>query len=424
MDSRPQFSIGIEHTRYVFPEDPSLMQHGQAGVVDLRGTKKAQMLRGRVAQDIRDSTIKTREYGVKSHFYADLRKLTAKSAPELSWLMDTQLAEARRKLAGEVARDAQLMNRQLNSPQPQPTLPSMPARAKATPEESRALEAELAKSDQRDQRASASQQLRAALSRAQEQTARVPTVPGKQVVIPTSGQAGFPGSPLPPAPKVDTSAAERELAAQLAKANTKSRLVASNTQRNQAVESIPSAPNVNTAASERELKGQLARAKGQIPLESRIGIEMESAKRRGQSVVSQAQPAMNAIMTSLRAIPHRDVPATATAEPADDDLASQPILKEVRESGAPSGTNTVEITVLPNHHLTVRLTQPGNAAFDRAMLKAYQSLDGNPALEYPPGSRRSSIIFLIDNKHKETGVPSSVRSQTSVGDKETVRHHN
>jgi len=398
MESRAPFKLEIKHTQYLFPEDPSLLLHGQAGVVDLRGKRKNQMLRGRVAQDNRDSTIKTLQYGVKSHFHADLRKLTAKSAPELSWLMDTQLAEARRKLAGQVAREAQLMNRQLKSPQPQAELPSMPRRANASPDESRALQAELAKSSQRDQRASASQLFRAAVSQAQEHAERVPTVPSKQFVIPSSGRAVFPGSPIPPAPKIDTS------------------------------------------ASERELSGQLARAKGQLPLVSRMGVELESARRRSRSLVSQAQPAMNAIMTSLRPIAHRDVPTASTAKQAEDrdtesviqwdawharfaNLARQPILEEVSKAGSPSGTSTVEITVWPNHHLAVHLTQKSNAAFDQAIVKAYQSLDGNPALEYPAGSRRSSVTFLIDNKHNETGVPSSVKSQTSVGDKEIVRHH-
>jgi hypothetical protein len=148
-------------------------------------------------------------------------------------------------------------------------------------------------------------------------------------------------------------------------------------------------------------------------------------------------------LTHIRRLPSPTVPTESGSAPAVDedtdlkmtilwdawhaqfaDLARDPILKSVGKLNNPSGEDTVEITVTRNHHVFAHLSNPGkNKQFDDAILQSYQSLDGDPRLEYPPGSRRRSITFLIDNEHKEPGAPTAVKSQTTQGDKEVLHHH-
>ena len=94
------------------------------------------------------------------------------------------------------------------------------------------------------------------------------------------------------------------------------------------------------------------------------------------------------------------------------------LLKSLSKYGSPSGANTISIAVWPNHHLVARLVKSSNALFDRATLEAYQSLDGDNVLQYPEGSKRDEIKFLIDNKHRSPNAVSSVDTKSCTGDNE------
>ncbi|HEY9789272.1 MAG TPA: hypothetical protein V6D22_02655 [Candidatus Obscuribacterales bacterium] len=100
---------------------------------------------------------------------------------------------------------------------------------------------------------------------------------------------------------------------------------------------------------------------------------------------------------------------------------SEPLLGAfVERSGGPSGSNTVSITVLSDHHLSVSLVSGGNKIFDVAIMRAYRQLDGNRALAFPSGSHRTRVTFLADNKHDAAGAVSDVSTQTCVGDTEPL----
>jgi hypothetical protein len=99
-------------------------------------------------------------------------------------------------------------------------------------------------------------------------------------------------------------------------------------------------------------------------------------------------------------------------------VSERRLLKAVAKRGNPLGSNTISITVWPNHRIAVSLVQGDDPDFDAATLEAYTSLDGNPTLEYPAGSQRKEVNFFIDNKHNTPGAISGVHSQTWVGDQE------
>ena len=355
---------------------------------------KRNLLRGKATEANRNSIISTLEHGVKPRFYVDLRKISPKFAPEISRLMEAEVAEARRK----VAYDVNVMENELRSLPPRPDLPPTPARAGLGANALKALESELAQSKQQEQRRSqtAIQQYEVALSHAQGATGKMPASLQPQVVMPAAKPVGIAGLSVPSSSRSDTSAAEREMAAELERANL------------------------------------------HLPSKTQLNAELAMATKQARVAVVRAQPAMDTILTHLRKIPPAGIPVASSAEPKGEDdaystlkwdvwharfaeLARNPILKSVSKAGNPAGANTVEIGVSTDHRVTVRFVQTSNPAFDQAILQAYRSLDGNPALAYPAGSRRSSITFLIDNTHTGAGVPTGVKSQTSVGDKEIVR---
>lgn len=394
------FKLNIEHREYCrFLKDSTGMLQGHTGKVDLRAAAKKNMLTGRVTELQRQSTIVTREYGVRPRFYIDLQKLTATFAPDVAQAMEAQIAAARRKAAGEAALGEKQLAVALNSRRPQPGALSVPKQANVAPEVSKMLESEKSLAAQRAKQDSKAggRQLAEAQTQAQQPWAKMPAFPKIQVVIPAYTSARAPGLPAQQVPKGITSTAEQQM-------------------REQLVRSGLSVPKSQTAT------------------------ELELATKRARTIVSRAQPVMDTILTHLHKIPDAHIPSASNTRPAAEDsttsvvewdkwharfatLSRDPILKAISNAGNPSGSNTVEITVTANRKVTARITQPSNAAFDKAILQAYASLDGNPSLKYPAGSRRSTITFLIDNKHAGNGVPSGVNSQTSVGDREIVHRH-
>lgn len=412
------FELKIKYSQIVFPKEREPILTGETKVIDLHADDSRNMLRGQVSAEEPESTIHTREYGVKPRFSVDLRKMEAKYAPDIARLMYAEIAAARRRAAGIVAREEPLMKKELQARLPQ--LDSIPVhKASAS---SKPLEAGLDQSQKElqkekpllDQFNAAKQEAKQSanakmpqLSAQTGQTGQMPQLPTQTAEMPQFpklpiGKINFPDNknliPNFLAKKPDTTDAEKQLAGELRNAKTKA-----------------------------------------IPSASDLSAELARAKRQAQDAVKQAQPSMDTILTYLRKSPSTEIPAPGKAPaPTEEDsvsvikwdewharfagLARNPILNAVNKSNNPSGSNTVEITVRRNHSLSVRVTQAGNTAFDQAIVQAYQSLDGNTGLEFPAGSKRNAITFSIDNKHTG-GVPKSVKSQTSIGDQEVLRQN-
>lgn len=98
---------------------------------------------------------------------------------------------------------------------------------------------------------------------------------------------------------------------------------------------------------------------------------------------------------------------------------AEPLLvRAIEGCGGPGGSNTVSVTVRRDHHVSVKLVHGGNASFDAAIVRAYRGLDGNPALAFPAGSRRTEVTFAADNNHVAPGGVSGVSTDSCRGDVE------
>jgi hypothetical protein len=392
------FHIRVEQKQYIYLKAETAILHGGAKTVDLSARAKGSLLRGGATKNELRTTISTREHGLKPRFLVDLHELTAKSAPEISRLMESEIAAARQKMADNVTRQERLMDAKLQALSPKTDVPTVPLRTTASRSETTALESSVAQSKQNKQLDSrqASQQMIAALSHARESRETMPVIPMAPHIVPPTTKVASP------------------------------------------TRMIPTTTKTNTSDSERLMKAELAKSKEQVPSDSEVNAALTQARNKAQATVSQTQPALDTLLTSLRTIPTLRIPSASKDEPAGNGdtasviewdrwhahfakLARDPILKCLKKSGYPSGANTVEITVQADHKVSARLAKAANSGFDQAMLQAYKSLDRNPTLEFPTGSRRAAITFLIDNKHSGNGVPSEVKSQTSVGDKEILR---
>lgn len=398
----PYFQIGIERKRYIYLRDPNGILQARTGRFELSAQKSS--LRGRVSEQKHYSSIGTVEHGVRARFSVDLQELTASFAPSLSQLLAAQVETAKRKADDELPKSARIMDEQLQRQRPSPAMPPLPLRGNSSVLASNSLESALAESKSRAAQATQSE--------AQQIAHAQPQSKGNEVAMPSIG-------------KVTARMPNERVSSPLA---------------------MPTATKPDTASAEQLMNGQLGRKKGQMPSDSAISAALKRAKDDAQNSVEMAQPALDSILTSLRAVPSLRVPNPAEADKAvkadllskNDatmeiewdkwharfaQLAQLPILKEIGKNGNPKGSNTVEVTVKSNQKVIVRVLTPGPEAFDRAMLQAYRSLDGKTDLVFPAGSRRTEITFLIDNKHTGTGTPSRVTSKTSIGDKETVRFH-
>lgn len=469
------FKVNIEHTEIIYPQDDSKILHGESKVVDLSVDQNNNLMRGKVSAEIHESIIKTREYGVKPIFNVDLRKMTAKYAPDLSRLLEDELASGRKKLAAQIARDQPLMEEELRSRKPIPDFPSLPKHGTATVDDA-PLKAALADSQLRAKLGSedAIKKYQAELTDAEKAAEKakekkpqglgipipaidIPKMPNisiPKIGIPQIPKIGMPEIPkigMPEIPKMSIPQIDVQNIAKVVSAIRKDRPAQLQTK---AVPQLPDAPSSptgkpapksaqpDTTVPQKLMAEELVNAKLKLPPDASSNLkgELAHAKTQAQLAVRNAQPAMNAVLTNLHTVGDLKLPSGAEPELAVEGdassiikwdewhadfakLANKPILSEVNKAGNPQGTNTVEITVRSNHQLSVRLAKPGNEVFDQAILNAYRSLDGNPSLQYPAGSRRSAITFFIDNQHEEEGAPSSVKNKTSVGDQEILRFH-
>jgi hypothetical protein len=376
------FALEIKRTRILYAEEPGKMLHARAQVVKLQAEQTAHVLQGRV-EEAHDPTspLNTLEHGTR--FHLDLQKLVARVAPEIAWQLDTQIANARRKQAGEVAREEKNLDRQLHARRPTADIPAVPPSVDGSARDSE-LKAQLAQ------------------SQAAKRAAHLETGKLAMAISTGNGSASMPAI-LPS--RVDLPPL------------------------------LPGSGNVGSA--EDALNGALNAAKKQTPIDPLDG-QLAAAKKQSQRTVQLSQPVMDMVLTSVRPVSPTSFPPASDGGASGDSvdviewdkwhanfasLARQPILTALDKAHNPSGANTIEITVQRDHKLTAKIVKPSSPDFDQAMLQAYASLDANKRLSFPTGSQRMSVTFLIDNEHTGKGAPTGVNSKTSAGDKEFLLHH-
>jgi hypothetical protein len=99
-------------------------------------------------------------------------------------------------------------------------------------------------------------------------------------------------------------------------------------------------------------------------------------------------------------------------------LGDARLVSALSRCGNPAGANSVSVTVLQNHQVKVTLIKPSQADFDRATIKAYQSLSGNPELAFPKGSGLHEISFVVDNSHEASGEITGIKGRRITDFKE------
>jgi hypothetical protein len=191
-------------------------------------------------------------------------------------------------------------------------------------------------------------------------------------------------------------------------------------------------------ADSKELQAELARRRPQFAadLSTDIQWKIDQAKKASEAKIAQARPELEAVYTRLRQDPSLATRAQLGSTPVEARAAMERLiswdqwyagvartyeprlLKALRKFGSPSGANTVSISVWPDRHLQVSLASKSNRSFDAAVIEAYNSLDGDPCLNFPAGSLRQKVTFLIDNSHKSAKPVSEVTSETCKGDRE------
>jgi hypothetical protein len=395
----PYFELKIKYSRIVYPQDINTLLRAKARAAYLKSGVKANILHGHVKDSQVASTINTIQYNVRSHFHADLQGILAETAPDIALKMDAQIGAARHRLADDLLRMEPLMKQELAAARPQPVFLPLPPALKVATTRTNMLQSLLEKSKENMMAASASAkvQLDAALKNAQRFNTEIYKIP-----MPGAGvKIEF--------PKFENGYAQNK---------------------------SQSASHVNVSISQKQMEAELARANQQRPSSQDISTQLTLAKPQTHAAIAAAQPELETILTYVKSPqPNKattqqsvDAHLTYTETVLWDDwhkqfakLASAPILNAVSKLKDPSGSNTVEITVWDNHRLSAMLVKANNPEFDKAVLNAYRSLTGNPSLQFPTGSKRDSITFLISNKNTGAGTPVSIKSQTALGDKEIIR---
>ena len=446
---------------------PTLIGKQQAQVVpmDLVRTesgKTVPLLRAAVVEDQPLSFITTIEHSVTPQFHFGLLALMPKLAPDLARQMEAQLAQSKFKLAAQVAKQEKLMKQQLNATRaPVPMIPG--AVQKAQPDPLKPLKLPLA-DRKRQPRAPVSdvvhrpdpqltKQLDLQLAQAKKPV-RLPKSPLVAYAVPASHFAEQIESQLAQSQKQtrpQIEIANQQLQAQLLHAHQLiGKMPDPKPSASPSTTALLQGPGTHLKLSfpkpaedvAAQMHAQLVAAKLKLPPQTDVDAQLLQAKKHNEEVSAKLKPQMDALVTDLRVAPDRvntrttasGATVSTTAEIAGSnvilwdkwhlhfaELAHLPLLSAVQKCSNPTGANTVSITVSSNHHVDVSVARTKNQAFDQAVLQAYRSLDGNPDLQFPPGSKRTSINFMIDVSHSAATSPAEVRSRTSKGDKETLR---
>lgn len=197
--------------------------------------------------------------------------------------------------------------------------------------------------------------------------------------------------------------------------------------------------NVDGRLVSEQLKSALGnRMPAELPdLTAAINSQIAAARKATDAKIAAARPELEAVYTRLRQVPDLKTRGELLPRPqleakgemerlipwdrwyAGVASAYEPLLlSALHKYHDPAGSNTVSISVWPDRHLVVSLAKKSNPKFDAATLEAYRALDGDASLQYPPGSQRQKVTFLIDNTHKSSREIADVNSQTCRGDNE------
>lgn len=198
-------------------------------------------------------------------------------------------------------------------------------------------------------------------------------------------------------------------------------------------------PDAGLELARKQMEMELSRVKGKLVMpdfSTNLDWQITSARKNTDAQIASARPALEAVYMRMRQ-PQANLDVSGKmleSKSAYDKIISwdawyarvaqayEPILlKAIARRGNPAGSNTVSITVWPNHRLQAVIVEKSNRNFDSATIEAYQSLNGNKILEFPPGSKREKITFLVDNQHQTPHAVSDVNSQTYKGDNEVLR---
>ena len=239
-------------------------------------------------------------------------------------------------------------------------------------------------------------------------------------------------------PNVNAKLAVPNVNAKLAVPNVKAGLALPNVNAKLALPNVNAGlalPNVSAKLALPSVDGQLAKAKSGRGID--VDARLAEAKTNAQLVAARAQQHLVALRAQAKLAPASmpSIARDANGELLGSNssvvwdawhkrfakLAGDALLASINRLDAPLGSNSVNITITPDNRLTVSLAKASNPKFDQAVLQAYKSLNGSHALNFPPGSLRSSISFVVDNKHTSKGVASVVHSKTFTGDREMLR---
>ncbi len=401
------FELKIKHTDIVYAPDPAKMLHGKARVIDLHVEDNSNILRGRVQQSAA-GPLNTVEHGVRGKFHLDLQAMTAKLAPDLSYQLSAAMDRARKR---------DLAARAMTPSTFEPPQKDVSLAGKAVDEKIAAAAQHPAMPKAapiQDWVSNLGDQMNKVLGSVKIASLPIPLV---QVSSQHMEGAKLPDDLRMPEGKVP--AANGDVFGQLQKPKTVSSQAFDTNKTKIAVDPFAKADPSN--------------------IDPHVDGRILNKEQRDAQVNAQlAQPKMNAILTTLGKImpaepKQADTNISADLEETIDwqswhqnfaDLARGPLLKNMEQAHNPAGHNTVEITVYSSNSLAVTVVQPSKSkAFDAAICSAYQSLAKNSELRFPAGSRRTSIVFRIDNTFNGGGTPSAVHSDTTKDDRELIRSH-
>jgi hypothetical protein len=381
---RSPFKLDLKHTDIVYPANLSL--RGDAKVVDLRAEQTSTVLKGGVTAQAALTTIHTIEHGIKPTFHLDLTALIPKIAPDISRQLESAVDRARHNLAAATDTIPHPADMKPQSPK---TAPTLPVPKPAAPN------------------------LSAQIDAAKPTSPRLPSnatnIAGQADMLRGNGGgagAGFGDGVMPP----------------------------------HVVASTPTMPKIPTSIpkASQDIQSIVSASLKKPVATTDLNAQLRSAQTKASLIAQNADPQLAAKQAQARLMPSSGIPeasAGVTGELLNQQtiilwdewhkrfakLAGDALIKSIKLAGNPQGSNTVAVTVYPDHRLTIKIARSGGTTFDTAVSAAYQALNANAQLAYPRGSLRSSVSFLVDNKHTGEGIASAVRSTTTTGDKEILR---
>lgn len=381
------FKIRVERkVPLLYLKDSTGMLQGHAGTYDLRADTNKHILRSSVTSGPDLYLLSTRQHAVRAKFFIDLQRLEAQYAPNVARLMEAEITKSRLKSAFDTIQRERQLNVELALEHPKAQILILPSNSTHSANPNVQLEAALARAKQvqTDTANNANAMLAAALKQARMTGGRLPAYPQIRLQMP-------PFQELPAG-------------------NIK----------------ISKGSQTDTTVALRSMNGELQKTTDLRPTAAQLDADLLSARNKVLIKTNRQQSDLDTILTSVRSISTPSISSQLLNNQAESKssskviewdawhanfarLARPKILQKLNKFGNPAGKNTIEVSVSASGHVTAELKRAGNTAFDQAILEAYRSLDGSASLQFPKGSCRREIRFLVDNDHAGKGVPSGVK---------------